>query len=231
MKELFKKYLWLWEFIGAAIILGVGLLCKFVPAVLYFIVGIIFVIMGICRIVPLVKTTEDKLLKWVYAAELVIDAVAGGILIYLAITKGNDIDASKAIFGYIIGGILYLHGFVYFMGTSLRKDSTTILPFLANIILFTVGTWIIASGGFTVKALGWVILAFAILSAGMIVISGVKNYSSYRNEIAAKRITSKVKVEESKEAPTSDQIEIEKDEQSPNVNIDGDNDNTPIVSA
>ena len=80
MKALFKKYLWLFEFIGAAIILGVGLVCKFVPAVLYFIVGIIFVFLGLFRIIPLVKTTEDKLLKWFYAGEMIIEVAAGVVL-------------------------------------------------------------------------------------------------------------------------------------------------------
>ena len=111
-----------------------------------------------------------------------------------------------------------------------RKDVTTFLPFLANIILLTGGTWIIASKGFTLSTLGWVILAFAILSAGFIVFSGIKNYSSYRNELAAKRITENVKVEDTKEAPTSDQIEIEKEDEI-NTNIDGDNDNAPEVTA
>lgn len=231
MKKIFKRYLWLWEFIGAAIIVGVGLICKFVPAALYFIVGIVFVFMGLFRIVPLVKTTEDKLLKWFYAAELVIDAIAGAVLIFLAIKKGNEIDDSKAIFGYIIGGILYLHGFVYFLGTALRKDITTFIPFLANIIVFTTGTWIIATGGFTSKALGWVLLAFAILSAGAIVFDGIKNYSSYRHEIAAKRITSNIKVEEEKvEAPTSDQIEIDKEEDV-NTNIDKEIEEKPEIRA
>ena len=230
MKALFKKYLWLFEFIGAAIILGVGLVCKFVPAALYFIVGIIFVFLGLFRIIPLVKTTEDKLLKWFYAGEMIIEIAAGAVLIILAITKGEEIDESKAIFGYIIGGILYLHGFVYFLGTSLRKDVTTFLPFLANIILLTVGTWIVASGGFTSKTLGWVILAFAILSAGFIVFNGIKGYSSYRHEIAAKRITENAKLEDAKEAPTSDQIEIQKDEEV-NHSIDKDNDDVPTVTA
>ena len=230
MKQTFKKYLWLFEFIGAAIILGVGIVCKFVPAALYFIVGICFVFLGLFRIIPLVKTTEDKLAKWFYAIELIIEAVAGGVLIFLAIYKSEDIDESKAIFGYIIGGILYLHGFVYFLGTSLRKDSTTFIPFLANIILFTVGTWIIARGGFTLKTLGWVILALAILSSGVIVYSGIKNYSSYRHEIAAKRITSNIKAEENvKDAPTSDQIKIEDNEET-SLNIDGEEDR-PTASA
>lgn len=230
MKKFFKNYLWLWEFIGAAIILGVGILCKFVPSVLYFIVGLIFAFMGLFRIIPLVKTTEDKMLKWFYAGELIVELAAGIVLIVLAVNKGEDVDSSKALFGYIIGGILYLHGFVYFLGTSLRKDITTIVSFFANIIILTVGTWIIATGGFSAAALGWVILAFAILSAGFIVISGIKNYSSYRNEIAAKRITSKVKVEEAKDAPTSDQIEIQKDD---NVNrdIDGASDDAPTATA
>ena len=230
MKQIFKRYLWLFEFIGAAIILGVGLVCKFVPAVLYFIVGIIFVFLGLFRIIPLVKTTEDKLLKWFYAGEMLIELAAGVVLIVLAIKKGADIDGNKAIFGYIIGGILYLHGFVYFLGTSLRKDVTTFLPFLANIILLTVGTWIVASGGFTSSTLGWVILAFAILSAGFIVFNGIKGYSSYRHEIAAKRITENAKLEETKDAPTSEQIEIEKDKDV-NVDIDGANDSAPDVRA
>ena len=230
MKQIFKRYLWLFEFIGAAIILGVGLVCKFVPAVLYFIVGIIFVFLGLFRIIPLVKTTEDKFLKWFYAGEMIIEIAAGAVLIVLAINKGDDIDGNKAIFGYIIGGILYLHGFVYFLGTSLRKDVTTFLPFLANIILLTTGTWIVASGGFTSSTLGWVILAFAILSAGFIVFNGIKGYSSYRHELAAKRITENAKLEDAKDAPTSEQIEIEKDKDV-NVDIDGANDSAPEVRA
>ena len=51
MKEVIKKYLWLWEFIGVALIIGVGLLIFFMHQILFIIVGLIFTILGFLRII------------------------------------------------------------------------------------------------------------------------------------------------------------------------------------
>lgn len=198
-----KKYLWLWEFIGVALVLIVGSIAKFVDGALLAIVGSTFIVLGLLRVVPLLKTTPDKTLKWIYLAEILINVAAGVVLIYLAI---NDKDL-KALFGYIIGGVLYLRGLIYFYSTILRREGTDKAKFLAHVIFITLGSAIIAKGGFDTEYLGWIIFAIAILSAVFIGYSGYQHYRNYRNEFAATEVTKKVKKEKVEiEAPTSEEI-------------------------
>jgi uncharacterized membrane protein HdeD (DUF308 family) len=213
MKVMFKKYLWLWEFIGVALIIGVGLVSKFVPDVLYFILGAVFIVLGLFRIIPLFKTTDDKVLRWIFLAEILIDIIVGILLIIIAI---NETEI-KNILGYLVGGVLYLRALIFFFSTTIRTETADWPQFIVHIVLITVGTWIIANGGFSINELGWVILIVSIFAAIFIAYSGYRNYNNYRHEYAAKRITKKVKKEESLEAPTSEEIDV------PNnvVNIDG----------
>ncbi|MDD3191615.1 MAG: hypothetical protein PHP41_02545 [Bacilli bacterium] len=204
MKNVFKKYLWLWEFIGTALILGIGLLVKFKPDVLIIIVGCIFVVMGLLRVIPLLKTTSDRLLKWIYLVEIILNIGIGVVLIYLGAQSNN----LQALFGYLIGGVLYLRGIIYFFSTVLRKEDTDRASFIAHIIFFSVGMFIIGKGGFSSEQLSWVILGIAILSAVFVGYSGFKNYQNYRNEYAAKQITKTVKKEEGLTAPTAEEIQV-----------------------
>ena len=63
MKKKLAKYAWLFEMIGCALLIGLGIIMKFIPSVLLVLVGLIFFVLGLFRIVPLLKTTDDKLLK------------------------------------------------------------------------------------------------------------------------------------------------------------------------
>jgi uncharacterized membrane protein HdeD (DUF308 family) len=225
MKVMFKKYLWLWEFIGVALIVGVGLVSKFVPDVLYFILGAAFIVLGLFRIIPLFKTTDDKVLRWIFLVEILIDIIVGILLIIIAI---NDTEI-KNILGYLVGGVLYLRALIFFFSTTIRTETADWAQFIVHIVLITVGTWIIAKDGFSIDELGWVILIVSIFAAIFIAYSGYRNYNNYRHEYAAKRITKRVKKEESLEAPTSEEIivpdnagnidsPINKDEQENNIN-------------
>jgi hypothetical protein len=205
MKKVFKKYLWLFEFIGVALILGIGLLVYFKSDILFVIVGLIFAIMGLLRLFPLIKTTHDKLLRWLYAIEIIVNIGAGTALIVLGLNPQNAVDL-KTLFGYIIGGILYFRGVVYFISTVLRKESTDRVKFYSNLIFLTVGALIIGRGGFSLQQLAIVILVIAILAAIFVAYGGIKNYQNYRNEYAASEITKNVKKETVLEAPTSDEI-------------------------
>ena len=108
MKNFFSKYVWVFEFTGAAILIVFGIIMKAFPISLLYIVGMIFIIMGLFRVVPLIKTTESKVAKWMFIVEIVLNVVAGGYLIFVG-TKGED-NLGK-IFGYIIGIVLYLRAF------------------------------------------------------------------------------------------------------------------------
>lgn len=200
MKTL-KKYLWLWEFIGVALILGVGVVAKFVGGALLAMVGCAFIVFGLLRIIPLVRTTSDKLMKWLYTAEIVVMVGIGVVMLYL-VSQQKEMDK---IFGYLIGAVLYIRGFLFFMATTVRHEGSDKAKFLAHIIFITLGSMIIARGGFKESTLGWVIFAISILTAGFIGYSGYNNYRNYRNEFAAKEITKRVK-KEKEIAPTSEEI-------------------------
>ena len=107
MKKFFSKYMWLFEMIAAALLLGLGLIMKFIPSALLILVGLIFFVLGALRIIPLVKTTDDKLLKILYIIELAIEMIAG-VVLFIFGAKGMDdsVEKTKMLFGYIIAGII-----------------------------------------------------------------------------------------------------------------------------
>ena len=215
MKKKLAKYAWLFEMIGCALLIGLGIIMKFIPSVLLVLVGLIFFVLGLFRIVPLLKTTDDKLLKILYAAELFIDMGAGIALFIIGIkNKSDSIDDLKKVFGYIIAGILYLRGLVYLFAISFRKETAKIWLFFVHIGLITLATVIIARGGFTLTTLGWVLLALSILSAIFVGVDSIKKYSNFRNEEYARKKTQDIKTKEEKkeDAPTADEIQIRIDE-------------------
>lgn len=225
MKKKLAKYAWLFEMIGCALLIGLGIIMKFIPSVLLVLVGLIFFVLGLFRIVPLLKTTDDKLLKILYALELFIDMGAGIALFIIGIkNKSDSIDNLKQVFGYIIAGILYLRGLVYLFAISFRKENAKIWLFFVHIGLITLATVIIARGGFTLTTLGWVLLALSILSAIFVGVDSIKKYSNFRNEEYARKKTQDIKTKEEKkeDAPTADEIQIRIDEDKTN---DQDRDN------
>ncbi|HEY8444654.1 MAG TPA: hypothetical protein VIK94_00845, partial [Bacilli bacterium] len=136
MKKFFKNYLWLWEFIAVAFVLAIGIVAKFIPDILIIIIGITFIVLGIFRIIPLLKTTKDRLLKGIYAGEIFISIFAGAVLIYLYYQK----EELNKTFGYIIGAVLYLRALIYFYGTILRHEESDFFQFILHIVLITLGT-------------------------------------------------------------------------------------------
>ena len=211
MKKKLAKYAWLFEMIGCALLIGLGIIMKFVPSVLLVLVGLVFFVLGLFRIVPLLKTTDDKLLKALYAVELFIDMGAGIALFILGIKKDTEaIDDLRKIFGFIIAGILHLRGLVYLFAVSFKKEDAKIWLFFIHIGLITLATVIIARGGFTLATLGWVLLALAILSAIFVGVDSIKKYTKYRNEEYALKKTKDINVKEEKvnDAPTADEVII-----------------------
>ena len=211
MKKKLAKYAWLFEMIGCALLIGLGIIMKFVPSVLLVLVGLVFFVLGLFRIVPLLKTTDDKLLKVLYAVELFIDMGAGIALFILGIKKDTEaIDDLRKIFGFIIAGILYLRGLVYLFAVSFKKENAKIWLFFIHIGLITLATVIIARGGFTLATLGWVLLVLAVLSAIFVGADSIKKYSKYRNEEYALKKTKDMNIKEEKknDAPTADEVII-----------------------
>ena len=207
MKNKILKYLWIFEFIAAAFVIVMGILCAVKSEALYLIIGFIFVILGGLRLIPLIKTTDDKLLKVFYAIEIVADVAVGGLILYFGFNKPDSTFMNKSI-GYFVGGILYLRGFVYFFATSVKHEKYDIIQFFLHIILITLGAVIIGRGGFKLSQLAWFLFAIAMVCALFICYSGYRGYRNYRNQYYSETKSKKIKAKkgDAKEMPTSDEI-------------------------
>ncbi|MGD9886995.1 MAG: hypothetical protein AB7T03_03415 [Bacilli bacterium] len=209
MKEFFKKYLFVFEWVGAAILIGVGIFTVLDSSILNVFVGLILLVFGLLRFLPLLKTTPDKVLKIMYACEILINIGAG---VFLVIEGGKETSNLNEWFGYIIGGVLMLRGFVHFFATSLRKEPNDYIKFFSHIGLFVVGNFIVARGGFSSQTLAYIILVLAILSALFIGYSGYKHYRNNRYELRAKEESKKIVVQEEKPIDIIEDPKTEKPE-------------------
>lgn len=204
MKSFFKKYLFVFEFIAVAILLAVGIYAKFNEEIFLYIVGIALIVFCLLRVIPLVKTTKDKWMKLIYIGEIILNIVAGVILITSA---GKEEDTGN-LMGYIVGAILYLRGFLYFFSTVIRKESTDYVKFFTHIGIFTLGVIILFRKDlFNESIMAWIVLALCILSSVFISISGFGHYKTYRYEQLAKDETKKA-IEKHKKSELEEKIPL-----------------------
>lgn len=206
MKAL-KKYSWIIEIVSAALLLTMGLVIYFNEKVMLYLIGTVFVFMGVLRLLPLLKTTNDKLMKWLLFIESVLEVVFGAFIFY----KGLQGEAIGVLFGYIVGGLFYLRGFVHFLATSLRGEPSTILGFIFHIALLTCGTVMIASGNINSKYMTYAVLVIMLICIIFLLSKGFKDYKNYRGLVVSNQITKKIKVKEEKrkDAPASDEIIVD----------------------
>ena len=201
-----KQYIWVFEWIAGAILLALAITFVIKDEFVIYAFGSMFVVFGLFRLVPLIKTTESKLMKWLNAAEIVVD-VTVGILMFVLVDK---IKGSVWL-GYLTGGILYLRGFMHFLGTSVKNEPTTMLGFLVSIAFLTIGSVIIARGGFSSKTLAWFFFVIILICVALLVWRGAIDYRNYRGNLVGTAKTKKLKKVKEKEVetnPTSDEIKI-----------------------
>ncbi|MDD4000099.1 MAG: hypothetical protein PHX62_04300 [Bacilli bacterium] len=222
MKSFFKKYLWLFEFIGVAIILAVGVFAFVKQEVFLYITGFALIIFGLLRVIPLIKTTKDLVLKIVYTVEIVFNIVAGVLLI---VEGGKGDEYNENLMRYLVGAVFYVRGAIYFYSTVIRKEATDYLKFFVHLLLITLGVIIFVTSFFTVKNMAWVVLVLAILSAIFIGFSGYKNYKNYRYEGLAREETKKIVEEKEEEEgyvdplPSKDDVIIPEEEKQEEINL------------
>lgn len=216
MKKFFSKYLWLIEFIAVALLVTLGiavvLVLKDNEKILFIPFGVLFAILGIARFVPLLKTTNDKALKWFNTFELLIDLCAGVFLIVCAFIKNDKFELGNAL-GFIIASLLILRSIVYFYSTSIRKQNTNLFMFVLHTCLIVLSSVVVGMGGFNANDVKYVVFALCIISALFLSFDGYKKYSNYRSNEYAKNLSKDIKVEENNtiEAPSADEI-IEQNE-------------------
>lgn len=205
MKSFFKKYLFVFEFIAVAILLAVGIYLVVDPQVFLYIVGLALIIFGLYRVIPLVKTTKDKVMKLILVCEVLLNVVAGVVLFYEG-TKDSS-NYNEDLLRWIIGAVFYLRGFLYFFGTVIRKESTDYTRFFVHIGVFTLGTGILFNNFLSPKIMSYIVLVLCILASIFISISGIGHYKNYRFEQLAKDETRKA-FEKQKEKELEEKIPL-----------------------
>ena len=86
MTKLLKNFGWMLKIISAIFILVLAFVFitrTNTPQLILITVGGIFVLLGLVRVVPLLKTTENKVLRAVFLLEIVIDIGVGAALLVL----------------------------------------------------------------------------------------------------------------------------------------------------
>lgn len=206
----FKKYLWLFEWISASLVLAAGFVLCFVDGLVLFATGFALILIGALRFIPLLKTTKDNLMKLINSIEIVVNILIGVIMISLSIKTLNEDFNIQNGYSYMLGGVLVLRAGVFFFGTSIRKEETDIVKFFVTLVLFALGTYLVYVPG-NEKVIGYFILVIAILCAIYLIVNGIKNYNRYRHEYSVETEMKKVskKKEDSKELPG----EVKKDDE------------------
>lgn len=189
------RYKWLLEIIAAALLLVLGIVVYFEAKLVLYITGTLFIFLGIARLIPLLKTTKDKLLKLLFLLEIVIDIAAGAFILL----EAQKVDTLGVVFGYIIGGVLYLRGFMHLYSTAFKNEPNVFLSFLFHIILLSLGVVIFVKGNVDSKLVGYVIVAIIILCVLYLLLKGIKHYRSYRGIILEEQETKRLKKAEKEE--------------------------------
>lgn len=202
-----KQYIWVWEWFASAILIAFAITTLVKEELIYYMFGSVFVIFGLFRVIPLIKTTETKLMKWFSFTEMIVDVVVGVLL--FVFSQNQDFDSP--LFGYLVGAVLYLRGFMHFFATSIKSEPTTILGFFTNIILLTLGTIIIFNGGFSLTVFKYVFAVILLICIIVLIWRGTVDYRNYRGNLVGTSKTKKMKKgveEEVNTNPTSDEIKI-----------------------
>ena len=166
MSQAIKKYLWLFEMIGAALILSLSIILLIFNQIILFVIGVVFLFLSILRIRPLLKTTDESKLKLIYLIEVSIEAICGIVLIIITFFENDNVIKKFLLenFGYIVGSVLYLRGFTHFLTISINKENYPIIYFVINIVLITLGTIIIVKGDWTLSTFGWIVFVSSFVS-------------------------------------------------------------------
>ena len=233
--NLLKKYKWIYLWIiGAAIVVFsiVMLLNKeFGNSIVFYLTGALLVVFIIVRFIPLIKTTKNKWAIVMNSIEMFIDLVVGVLMIVFTAKQGESAEGAEdtykfleTLYPFLIGGVLYARGGVYFAETSFFKTKPEISKFFVSLGLLTLGAVIMARyENFSVDSMRYMFGIIFTLCGVYAVVDGIINYNNYRKLYVKPR----VKKEIVKEDEVEDEDEIKAPAKDDAVIIDEKNDNRP----
>lgn len=214
-----KKYMWVVEWVAVALLMCLAVFAVIKEELYLYIFSLLFIIFGLFRIIPLIKTTESKLVRIFISIETIVDVLVGLLILFSTIYDWEFIKGSSLL-GILIGSVIYLRGFIYFLGTTIKDEPSDFMGFITNIAFITIATVIICKGGFNTIILSWMLFIIIFIICVIFSLKGYKGFKSYRGSIVGESKIKKIKnkekkVKKDKEMPTSeiikDDVIIDKD--------------------
>lgn len=230
--NLFKKYKWIYLWIvGAALaVFSIVMLLnkEFGNSIVFYLTGALLIVFVIVRFIPLIKTTRNRWAIVMNSIEMFVDLAVGILMIVLTAKQGESTEETnnflEVLYPFLIGGVLYARGGVYFAETSFFKTKPEISKFFVSLGLLTVGTVIMARyDNFGVDSMRWLFGIIFTICGVYAIVDGIINYNNYRKLYVKPR----VKKEVSDKEEVLDEAEIITPGKEENVIIDEKNDDRP----
>ncbi len=149
--------------------------------------GLVIIVFGLIRIVPLIKTQKSGTSKMVIVGEIIIDFLIGAFLFYGAFKVQQGENSGIGLFvakyyRYFLGAVLYLKGVFYFIITSLLAEKTNKFEFWVHILIMTVGVFVFAMN-FDASNLAIFIAILCLLSGVAAGLTSGGSYYIYRKNV------------------------------------------------
>ena len=230
--NLFKKYKWIYLWIvGAALaVFSIVMLLnkEFGNSIVFYLTGALLIVFVIVRFIPLIKTTRNRWAIVMNSIEMFVDLAVGILMIVLTAKQSESTEETnnflEVLYPFLIGGVLYARGGVYFAETSFFKTKPEVTKFFVSLGLLTVGTVIMARyDNFGVDSMRWLFGIIFTICGVYAIVDGIINYNNYRKLYVKPR----VKKEVSDKEEVLDEAEIITPGKEENVIIDEKNDDRP----
>ena len=214
MKNPLKTYQFYVKFIGAALLLTLGIWLLADEASAKFIVllftGFVAIIFALVRFIPLMRTLKSGKSKAVNAVEILLDIVLAVYLILAAFSLRSDSQSSFSRFNdqnyrFFIALLLFIRVVSYFACTVLMKEETDRTKFFVHILLMSITMVLCALNNITSQWIALVIAVIAFLCSFALIGDGGIGYYRYRKKIVLERKKTETIVDaptDGKEAPT-----------------------------
>lgn len=174
-------YLFIIYWITAAFVLaaGIWLLADRTHLLVYIVLGIFFILVGLARLIPLIKTSKTTSMKIINVVLLLLDAGLGVWLILTA-SKETTPDSLAKLFAYLMGLMLFANGVFTLFGSSLRHEPITLPSFILHVLYIALGSYFVGIGGIDVASISTTLAVVSFLITIYFIVIGMTAYRAYR---------------------------------------------------